>query len=92
MAVYQAWVVYWLRDAFTCVGFVCDLTAIFALVPGSIASILVYRALDHVFVLGGGDEFRNWLVIAGTVVADAALVYLLVAVAARFARRLRTTR
>jgi hypothetical protein len=49
--------------------------------------VLIYRVLNDWLVLGGGPDFRNGFVIAGTVVTNAILVYLVVALVRRWRRR-----
>ena len=87
VAIYQPWVAYWIYHARTCVGWVCDLESVVALAPGSVLSGLIFAAVNDLYVLGRVVTIRNWAVIAGTVVIDAILIYLVVTLIVRFARR-----
>lgn len=89
MTAYLALAAFFIYQAFTCIGWVCDLVEFPVTIPFGLLYLALLKLLDPIFAFGSITyaPFRNWFFIVPTLIGNSIIFYWLgVGIAKLFAR------
>lgn len=74
---YLALAAFFIYQAFTCIGWVCDLVEFPVTIPFGLLYLVLLKLLDPIFVFGSITyaPFRNWLFIIPTLFGNSIIFY-----------------